>query len=115
MSDVDYRLAAEEFYRVLFTKLPAMESHFGDPEAQLNMFEIAMMTISSRAIDDPELIKYLRLLGDQHKNRGISSVQMKVGREAFLAGLEAMGTTLSDENRQRQLVALRKLEQAFGF
>ena len=115
MDEDYYQVAAAEFYRVLFEKLPGIREHFGDAEKQRVMFEIAMRTVASKSIDDPELTGFLKALGENHKKRGITSIQMKVGRVAFVAALDILGEGLDRDTRLRHLEALRKLEEALGF
>jgi hemoglobin-like flavoprotein len=112
---INFEVATEKFYEVLFAKLPEVEAMFGDLKYTKLMFMSVLRSIGSLEDGDRQLKEYMELLGKKHRGYGLTEQHMEIGRQAFEAAIEAGGTNLSSERKEHYLDAFTELERMMGF
>jgi hemoglobin-like flavoprotein len=97
---LDFTLATDKFYEVLFERMPSLETLFGDKKKQECMFIVVLQTISDNANGDIMVSDYLKVLGEKHKAFGLRPVHMEMGRQAFEQAIVAGGINLNSADGQ---------------
>ena len=113
--NVNFEVATEKFYEVLFAKAPDVKAMFRDFEYSKLMFMSVLRSIGSLEQGDMLLKDYMELLGAKHRGYGLTEQHMEIGREAFRGAIESGGKDLSDERKQHYLRAFTELERMMGF
>lgn len=88
---------AEAFYENLLKLMPMARDMFRDPVRQRSMFAVMLKLIMKLADNRKELGQALEKLGLKHRELGIQSLHLKVGRKAFLNAVESAAPDISDD------------------
>ena len=114
-ADLDFEAVADAFYAALFREAPDVERLFRDETNKTVMFVNALESISDMERGDPHLADFMAMLGERHRNIGITQQHVKAGWKAFNEGLEAGASDLSRPQRQFYKDAFRKLVAAMQY
>jgi hypothetical protein len=116
-SELDFRIAAERFFQVLFKEIPEIKDRFRDKRKQKRMFASALQCIHNKRGDKSLLSNYLMKLGEKHRMAGVSRIHMRIGRKAFEQAVEAGGENLnfSSDDMQFYLKSYDALVVGMGF
>ncbi len=91
------------FYQRLFEVAPHVKAMFGDDIArQKKMFSTLLAAAVSEMLDPSALWPQLKQTGDAHRRIGIDRTAIELGREPFLAAVEAsIGSLEYGQNHKR--------------
>ncbi|PCI37665.1 MAG: hypothetical protein COB46_13135 [Rhodospirillaceae bacterium] len=115
IAQIDHVLATDKFYEILFEIMPETQAMFESTEAQKQMFSSALMSIGHWEFGDAQLLFYLETLGKKHKDLGLTTEHMQMGKRAFVEAIEVGGKDLSEDRKQYFINVFNELERMMGF
>jgi len=114
-TDLDFEAVAEAFYAALFREAPDVERLFRDETNKTVMFVNALESISDMERGDPHFADFMAMLGQRHRDIGITQQHLKAGWTAFNEALDVSGGNLSLPRRQFYRDAFKKLVAAMKY
>ncbi len=91
---------AEVFFKELFRLVPGSPELFSDPQQQKVMFA-TMLDLMMQNADNSETLKTtLQDLGRRHRELGVQSMHLKIGKAAFMRGIAAAAPDLTDQEEE---------------
>ncbi len=91
---------ADYFYEELFQLVPGAEEMFGNRDQQRAMFATLLSTIATQAANPDLLGETLKATGLRHRELGVQSLHLKMGKLAFMKAVERADPDLSDQARK---------------
>ena len=90
-TDLDFEAVAEAFYAALFREAPDVERLFRDETNKTVMFVNALESISDMERGDPHFADFMAMLGQRHREIGITQQHLRAGWTAFNRALDVSG------------------------
>ncbi|MBO6519848.1 MAG: hypothetical protein JJ900_03065 [Rhodospirillales bacterium] len=113
--DIDFDVVATVFYEALFREAPETRTLFKNDDQQFLMFVNALQSISDLQDRQRSLNDFLAMLGEKHKDIGLTNEQMNAGRKAFAKALDAGCGDISSEQRAMHERSFSQLLDTMGF
>ena len=85
------------FYDNLFETVPGAKALFKNQARQRSMFQTMLQVMIRDIADQEALDRHIEQLGKKHREKGVQSVHIKMGRSAFLNGIAAGCPSLSED------------------